>query len=282
MLLYLLPKNFISCLLGKLVSINLPLPLARMVNRAFARAAKINLAESERPIESYVNLQEFFIRQLKPGLRPIDERNEAIVSPCDGYLSISEKTAFDQLMQIKGRYYRLNDLLGDSELATRFISGHNATLYLSPRDYHRFHMPVDGDITQSYHIPGALWPVNRWAVTNIDQLFCQNERVVTIIKERVTQKLMAHIAVGACVVGRIALAYADFNQYKNNDRAARKIAHEPVTMVKGQELGRFMFGSTIILLMEPGLMTSFVKEAPAHVKMGEILGNLHVELSSKA
>lgn len=274
--LYLLPKNFFSCLMGKLVSLKPPSWLAKFVNRRFASTFKINLGEAEHPIESYPNLQEFFIRKLKPGLRPIASDAAALVSPCDGRLSVNNTIDGDLMLQIKGRHFRLSDLLRDDELAQRFQNGHHATIYLSPKDYHRFHIPVDGEIIRSYHLPGTLWPVNNWAVAHIDQLFCQNERVITIIREKTTGKMLAHIAVGACVVGKIKLAYAEsFDQYDKGASDKRTIDHPPISVVKGDELGRFMFGSTIVMLMEPGLMTNFAKDAPQDVKMGEILGNLH-------
>jgi phosphatidylserine decarboxylase len=273
-LLYLLPKNCLSRLIGALVSLRLPAFLTRFANRRFAGTFSIDLSEAAKPIEAYPTLQEFFIRELKAGLRPVDADAHALVSPCDGFLSVSDRVDGDRLMQIKGNHYRISDLLGDADLAARFFSGHHATLYLSPKDYHRFHAPVDGEIIRSYYIPGRLWPVNRWAVSHVDQLFCQNERVVSIIRENKTNRLLAHVAVGACVVGKIALTYAPFDQYEKYKGGMRAIDHKPMPIAKGQELGKFMFGSTIVLLMETGLMTSFAKEAPAHVKMGEILGNL--------
>lgn len=277
LLLYLLPKNCISKLLGKLVSMRLPKSLARCVNRAFASIFAIDLTEAELPIDAYPTLQEFFIRRLKPGLRCVNTDEKILVSPCDGFLSVADSIERDTLMQVKGKYYSLTDLLITKNLAERFVNGHYATLYLSPKDYHRFHSPVDGEIIETWYIPGALWPVNKWAVATIDQLFCQNERVITIIRERHTQKLLAHVAVGATVVGKIALAYNDFDQYAKGDGAMRAVYHEVLPIKKGEELGRFMFGSTVVLVMEPGLMVSFAKVSQTDMKMGETLGNLQLE-----
>lgn len=281
-LLFLLPKNFVSCMLGKLVSLPLPRGLALFVNKWFARVFKIDLDEAALPIENFPNLQQFFIRRLKPGTRPIADGEHLMVSPCDGHMSVHGTIVEDQLLQIKGKYYGLLNLLRDTDCTARFRAGHYATIYLSPRDYHRFHCPIDGVIVRSFYIPGTLWPVNRWAVSSVEQLFCQNERVVTLIEEPHTKKLMAHIAVGATVVGRMALAYTDFDQYLKTGAAIQEIDHVPIMVSRGQELGRFMFGSTIVLLMEPGLMTSFTKMAPTHVKMGETLGNLHLGCSSSS
>lgn len=275
--LYLLPKNGLSSLLGKLVGMPLPRGLAKFINRRFAKAFKVNLEEAERHIDEYDNLQEFFIRRLKPGLRPISMDENILVSPCDGFMSVGNSIVDGQLMQVKGKTYALADLLKDQKLAQIFSGGYYATIYLSPRDYHRFHIPLDGDIVRTVYIPGALWPVNQWGVTNIDGLFCQNERVITVISAAKTKRLMAHIAVGATVVGKIDLEYCKITKGNHQKHHPEEILHEPIAVKKGVPLGKFMFGSTIIMLMEPGLMGGFTKQAPSHVKMGETLGNLLVE-----
>lgn len=267
--LFLLPKNLLSHVVGYLVGLRLPTSLALKVNNLFAQAFSIDLSEAEKPIEAYPSLQEFFIRRLKANARPIVNK-EAIISPCDGFLSIAGNIDDGTLIQAKGKYYHLAELVGDYQLAARFLGGHYATIYLSPRDYHRFHAPVSGLVEKTIYIPGSLWPVNNWAVANVERLFCQNERVISLITEHKSKRLLAHIAVGATMVGKIDINYVDCYQVRRGG-----IEHPAVSLDAGQELGKFMFGSTIILLFEPGLMHDFVIKAPAKVKMGEILGTFN-------
>jgi phosphatidylserine decarboxylase len=271
-LLFLLPKNLISCLMGHLVSIRLPGAISLRINRWFAQAFKIDLSEAEMHIEEYACLQDFFIRRLKPGLRPIPARNDVVISPCDGKLSKAGVLDDGQLIQSKGKLCTVLDLVEDTNLANRFHNGHYASLYLSPRDYHRFHAPMDGLIQETIFIPGSLWPVNGWAVENIKDLFCQNERIISLFAHPMSNLMLAHIAIGATMVGKIEL---DYCQFTNKDYAQRKsLKHrESIGIAKGQELGKFMFGSTIVLLFEEGLLKGFAKEAPTCIKMGEVLGN---------
>lgn len=270
----LLPKNLISTLMGRLVSIRLPKAVSLLVNKTFARVFRIDLSEAEKPIEEYPCLQEFFIRRLKPGLRMVPMEKNVVVSPCDGTLSVAGPIADGQLIQAKGKLYSVRDLLDDDKLAARFADGLYATIYLSPRDYHRFHVPMDGEINDTIYIPGTLWPVNDWAVKNISNLFCQNERIVSLITDEANKHLLAHVAVGATMVGKIDLDYFHFSNKKNGQKQRIKHAGgQPIKVKKGQELGKFMFGSTIVLLFEKGLIEGFRKEAPTYVKMGEVLGN---------
>lgn len=257
--------------MGKIVSLNLNRYWANLINKTFAKVYKVDLKEAEKPINEYACLQDFFIRRLKPGLRPMPLEKNVVVSPCDGTLSLMGKIEHQQLLQVKGKRYSVKDLLGHTEIAQYFLSGHYVTLYLSPRDYHRFHVPMDGVIEETIYIPGTLWPVNHWGIHHIKDLFCQNERVISVIRHLPTRLKLAHIAIGATMVGKIELAYCQLHA-EQKKKVPVRIMHEPMPVEKGQELGQFMFGSTIILLLESGLIDGFVKETPASVKMGEILG----------
>lgn len=274
-LLYIVPKNWLSCFVGYLVSIYLPHFLNKIVINLFIKLCKIDVNEADKSVDEYPSLQEFFIRRLKPSVRPIAKEKNIIISPCDGTLSIAHKIENNSLIQAKGKSYSIDKLVNNKELGTRFMSGYQATLYLSPRDYHRFHAPVDGEIIETVYIPGSLWPVNKWAVNNVENLFCENERVITLIKEEASGKLLAQIAIGATLVGKIHLNYCDFSHDKKNHlRISQKIHHGIVNIKKGQELGRFMFGSTIILLLEPGFTEGFTLPFKRSVKMGETLGTV--------
>lgn len=274
--LYLIPKNLVSHLMGFLVSIRLPRSLASVVNRTFARMYRIDVSEASKPFEDYRCLQEFFSRRLRPGLRSIDVDEKSVTSPCDGTLSRAEKIENGCLVQAKSRLYRLEDLVGDKEVAEAFRGGNYATIYLSPRDYHRFHAPVSGEIVNTTYIPGNLWPVNPWAIDNVDNLFCQNERIVSLIKERAYQGQIAFIAIGATMVGKIDLLYGEKINLKQAQARRERVTifHDPIAIRRGEELGTFLFGSTIILLFQQGMIEKFSREQSTHIKMGEMLARL--------
>jgi phosphatidylserine decarboxylase len=260
--------------MGRLVSIRWPKAINNCIIRRFVAIFSINVSEAEKNIEDYSSLQEFFIRRLKANARTISLEKNAVISPCDGVMSEAGYIEHGKLLQVKGKYYGVSDLLASPELAKKFEGGYFCTIYLSPRDYHRFHVPVDGAITQTRYIPGALWPVNKWAVKNIRNLFCINERIISLIEESVTKKNIAYIAVGATMVGKIKLDYCDV---ENKGTKSITIEHEGQNRVKvnkGQELGRFMFGSTVVMLFEKGFISGFEKITPAAVTMGEVLAKI--------
>ncbi|HXW53976.1 MAG TPA: archaetidylserine decarboxylase [Myxococcota bacterium] len=272
---FLLPKNCISCLVGRLASLSLPRAITLVIIKGFCRRYRVDVHEAEKPLDQYKTLQEFFTRKLKPKLRPISKTSNIIASPCDGALQVAHRISDGLLFQAKGRTYLLKDLLQNESLAYRFAGGLFATLYLSPRDYHRFHVPISGEIIDTIHVPGSLWPVNPWAVRNVRNLFCQNERVITLIKEPERNLLLAHIAVGATMVGKIELAYCDLSPMSHHrSKAVTAMAHPPISVTLGQDLGKFMFGSTIILLCEAGLTNGFLPAAPSSVRVGQVLARL--------
>lgn len=263
-ILWLLPKNLLSHGVGFLVSLHLPKWLSCKINMIFVKLFNIDIKEAEKPLSHYSSLQEFFIRKLKPGARAISLSSN-VISPCDGMIKISDNIMGVTLIQVKGKNYNINTLFNDDNLAEKFINGSYATIYLSPKDYHRFHSPINGVIEKTYYIKGKLWPVNNWAVNNIKDLFCQNERTISLIKENNSGKYLAFIAVGATMVGKIKLNYVDY--LKNQ----QEIIHPPTPINLGDELGKFMFGSTIILVFAPGLISHFNIKSPYYIKMGEEL-----------
>lgn len=271
--LYWLPKNMLSHCAGYLVGIRLPRFLAIAINSWFARFFAINLEESEKPLDHYPSLQEFFIRRLKPGARPIAQGN-VIVSPCDGLVCQIGSINEGSLIQAKGKYYSLKDLVLDEQLENKFYDGHFITIYLSPKDYHRFHAPISAVVQKTIHVPGALWPVNQWAVHNVEQLFCKNERMITFMTHEKNNLHMAHIAVGAYMVGKIELEYLKWEQNKHMKTKNYFIEHQGIMLEAGQEMGRFMFGSTIVLLMERGLVADWAVKNSSFIKMGECLARI--------
>jgi phosphatidylserine decarboxylase len=239
--------------------------------RAFAKAYDVPLDEAEHPIEGYATFADFFARSLKPGLRPVAEGEKVVVSPVDGAVSQAGYLKKGQLVQAKGIDFPVSALLGDEESAEPYGDGAAfATLYLAPRDYHRIHAPVAGEIEGYRYLPGEFWPVNRISVRSKAALFCLNERLITFMKTPVGR--CAVVKVGATCVSRIRASYDEVITHEGQPRSERW--YEPVREVaKGGELGRFEMGSTVILLFEPGRVTwdeTLVPEAV--LRMGQRIG----------
>jgi phosphatidylserine decarboxylase len=268
----LVPKHALSRLVGGLARARAP-RLARVAAmRAFAARYGVDLSECGA-LDSFETFSEFFARPLRPGLRPIAPGDEVIASPVDGCVSQAGRSEGGRLLQAKGIEYRLEALLGDDAVAARLRGGPFATLYLSPRDYHRIHFPLGGAVTGCRYLPGALWPVNGPAVRNIPGLFSANERLATLLETPLGA--CAVVAVGAAVVGRIR-AYYDPSVPLSNTPRARPPARDyrvPIPVAKGQELGAFEMGSTVIVLLEPGraALSPTLKEG-VRVRVGQAIG----------
>lgn len=250
-----------SALVGWGAGRTLPSRLRGLAYRAFARAVGANLDEVELALEGYPSLGDFFARRLRPGARELDAAPGTIISPCDGALAARGTAVEGALLQAKGHSYRLAELVADAELAARLTGGPYATIYLSPRDYHRVHAPVGAQIVGYDYLPGALWPVNPRVAARRDGLLARNERVV-IRMNAGTLGNVAVVMVGAGGVGNIrlapALAVASGLGAGQDDSAAWRAAGEPrrvelsgVTVGRGDELGAFRLGSTVVLVFEP-------------------------------
>lgn len=218
----------------------------------FCRHYGINWREAALPAEQYQSIQEFFCRALQPGARPIDADPASLVSPVDATVAQAGPIHDGTLLQAKGLTYTVADLLVDPQQARRYEGGWYATLYLSPRDYHRIHSPADGVVRNSTYVPGSLWPVNREAAGHLRRLFVRNERLITYLDTAQFGRL-AIVKVGACMVGGIRATYdpALRATHRRGPAEHRSYPH-PHALTKGGELGRFEFGSTVILLAEPG------------------------------
>ncbi len=268
----LVPKNAVSRLVGALTRARAPRPVRLLAMRAFAARYGVDLAECGA-LEQFQTFGEFFARPLRPGLRPIAPGAGVLVSPVDGVVSQAGLTRGGRLVQAKGIDYRLDALLGDPAPAARLRGGAFATLYLSPRDYHRIHFPLGGRVVGYRYVPGRLWPVNPASVKGVPGLFTVNERLVTLLDTPLG--LCAVVAVGATIVGRVR-AYYDPAIPVSNLPGARPLARDygtPIPVEKGQELGAFEMGSTVILVLEPGraaLAPRLVEGAP--VRVGEAIG----------
>ncbi|MBX3018473.1 MAG: phosphatidylserine decarboxylase [Bdellovibrionaceae bacterium] len=244
--LYLVPKNALSRFVGWLVHLKLPGGLASFTITQFAKAYNINLEEAERPVSAYASIGDFFVRRLRGDARPLG--GATLVHPADSVITESDWIKDGKIIQAKGRYYSLQDFVGTNESAKPYQGGAFATYYLCPTDYHRVHSPVSGQIVRVRHLPGHLWPVNDWSTTHIENLFAVNERV--LVEIQTDFGLMGVMFVGATNVGQISLSF--WPEFRSNDPrypSVRERVFEPsVAVTKGDELGAFHMGSTIVLL----------------------------------
>jgi len=268
----LVPKNALSRLAGALTRWRAPWPVRIAAMKAFARRYGIDLSESP-DLEVYRTFGEFFARPLHPGLRPIAPGETVLVSPVDAVVSETGLATEGRLVQAKGIDYTVAALVADDALAARLAGGAWATLYLSPKDYHRIHFPLGGKVLGWRYVPGALWPVNPASVRTVPGLFAANERLVTVMDTPLGR--CAVVAVGATVVGRVR-AYYDPSVPHTNVPGAAPRRHDygtPLPVEKGQELGAFEMGSTVILLFEPGKARLDPLIVPgARVRVGEPIG----------
>lgn len=268
----LLPHHPLSRCAGALAGSRLAPVRAAMIG-LFRRAYGVDLAEAVEPDPGrYPSFNAFFTRALVPGARPVAPEAGAVASPVDGTVSAAGTIAGDALLQAKGREYGLTELLGGSpERAVPFEGGSFATLYLSPRDYHRVHMPLAGRLTETVHVPGRLFAVNRAAVRAVPRLFARNERVAALFDTEAGP--MAVVLVGALLVGSIETVWAGRVTPPRGREVRSWVPTTEVRLARGAELGRFAMGSTVILLFSPGRVRWDEALAPgAAVRMGRRIG----------
>lgn len=268
-----LPKNTLSRAFGVVSEIEFPESFQGVVNQSFAALTGVDIEEAEKSPDQYDTLNAYFTRRLRQGARPIEADDDSVVvSPVDGALGAFGAIDEGTLFQAKGRQYQLLDLVDSAREAEHFDGGWYATIYLSPRDYHRIHSPVSGAVDRISYIPGHLFPVNPFAVSNIDDLFAVNERLITYLDTAPLGRV-AVIKVGATCVGRIGLSY---DAIKTNGRLRRRREFEPrssTTFEHGDELAVFNLGSTVILLLEqPRFAFDRALKVGDVLRMGESLG----------
>jgi len=269
----LVPKNALSRLVGRVTDARLPGAVLRPAIRAFARRYRIDLAASP-PVESYPTFGRFFARPLLPGLRPIAPGDAVVVSPVDARVSEAGLAAGGRMIQAKGIDYSVAGLLADEALARAFEGGAWTTLYLSPQDYHRIHFPLGGAVTGWRYVPGELWPVNAASVAHVPGLFTVNERLVVLLDSPLGR--VAIVSVGATVVGRVRAAFDPAVPVTDQAGALGVQVHDyasPLAVQKGDELGAFEMGSTVILVFEPGRVKLDDRlVGGARVRVGERIG----------
>ncbi|MBL8018726.1 MAG: phosphatidylserine decarboxylase [Leptospirales bacterium] len=266
-----LPQNLLSRMFGWIASTPLPRAVREPVLMAYSRAFGVTVEEAAKEIKEYGSLNLFFIRNLKPGARPIEGNEKTIVSPVDGTVLRFGDITDGKLIQAKAIHYSLEDLLDAPEYLERFQGGRFLVIYLSPRDYHRIHFPVAGEVPGFTYLPGDLFTVNPIAVNRLHALFPKNERLTTYIHN--PNGWLALIKVGATNVGRIYLEYDRFvtNRWIRT-RKDQKYA-TPLQAKRGDELGRFEMGSTVVLLFEKDTMKFLPLVAEENkVKFGQAIG----------
>lgn len=248
----LLPRRALTRLAGWLANVRQRW-VAQPFIRWFIRRYRVQMAEAQQPDPaSYACFNDFFTRALRPDARP--QADSALVSPVDGTVSQLGPVRAGRLLQAKGRDYTVDALLADRQRAAAYAEGLFATLYLSPRDYHRIHMPCDGVLTRMTHVPGDLFSVNQVTAAGIDRLFARNERVVCWFEGPHGPFVL--VLVGATIVGSIATCWHGVvTPPRTGELRHWDYAHGPnpaVSLRKGQEMGRFLLGSTVIVLLPPG------------------------------
>jgi phosphatidylserine decarboxylase len=270
---YLLPQHPVSRLVGRLARSTWK-PFKNTFIKWFIRRYQVNMEEAlVADPESYASFNDFFTRALKPGVRPINSNKDLIVSPADGVINQSGRITSGRIIQAKGRDFSLTELLGgNDERARPFIEGCFATVYLSPQDYHRVHMPIGGTLKEMVFIPGKLFSVNQITAESVPNLFARNERVVCLFDTE--RGPMAMVLVGAMIVASVDTVWAG-----NICPAGRQVCVTgyvnqlpPLKIERGEEMGRFKLGSTVILLFGPNtvnLMNDLV--GGKRVKLGEAI-----------
>lgn len=246
---YVLPHHLLSYLMHQLTRSEWGWLKDLMIKQAI-KLYCVNMDEAADPNpESYSSFNDFFTRKLASNARPIAATKEAICSPVDGVVSQFGEICDGRIFQAKGHDYSLQELIGgDAVLSAQFDGGSFATIYLSPRDYHRIHMPIEGDLKQMIHVPGRLFSVNATTTEQVPRLFARNERVVSIFETEIGP--VAVILVGAIFVASIDTVWAGAvaPSYRGVKRWNYRHESQSIVLSKGTEMGRFNMGSTVILL----------------------------------
>ena len=261
------PKRWLSMLIFHFARIENVWLKNTFIN-CFIKNYQVDLADAEREnVEDYQHFNDFFTRALKPGARQIS--NSAIICPVDGVVSQLGKINNSQIIQAKNHYYSIPNLLANDSRSAEFASGFFATIYLSPKDYHRVHMPYDGKLLSMSYIPGNLFSVNQKAAENIDNLFAKNERVVCYFETEFG--LCALLLVGAIFVASIQTVWhGQIKQQHTKKIQQFDYSKQTIKLKKGEEMGRFNMGSTVIMLSS-NAHNPFSIAATDTVKMGQSL-----------
>jgi phosphatidylserine decarboxylase len=268
---YLMPKQLLTVLAGKFASARLGGMTTAVIRRFVARYG-VNMQEAANPdIASYASFNEFFTRPLREGARPLADAD--FICPVDGAISQFGAIERDSIFQAKGHSYTTTALVGgDADLAEQFADGSFATLYLSPRDYHRIHMPCAGRLRRMIYVPGELFSVNPTTALGVPGLFARNERVVCVFDSELGPFVLT--LVGATIVGSMATVWHGVvNPPRSHSVREWRYDDRQIALQKGQEMGRFLLGSTVVMLFPKDTLNFNPAWEPAKaIRMGEAMG----------
>ncbi|KTD36448.1 phosphatidylserine decarboxylase [Legionella nautarum] len=260
------PKHSLTHLAGLMADVKIPIIKNGLI-QAFIQQYGVDMSEAkEQSLNAYSCFNDFFIRHLKPECRPLAQAD--IVSPVDGSISELGPIEKGQILQAKGRYYTVAELLAcEAGLSEKFTHGRFATLYLSPKDYHRIHMPIDAKLTEMIYVPGKLFSVQPTTARVVPHLFARNERLVCFFETKLG--LMAMVLVGATIVGAIGTRWqGDIKRSKQKRYFNFAELKESETLVKqGEEMGYFKLGSTVVLLFADGKRVHWLD----HLRAGDTI-----------
>lgn len=264
---YLIPHHFISRIV--LVLTRVPQPFCRPFIAWFIRAFNVDLSTaSNQDIKRFTNFNAFFTRALRHDARPIDTTPNALVSPVDGRFSQLGNIDKGRIFQAKQSFYNCELLLGQHVNSEKYLHGSFANIYLSPRDYHRIHMPIDGELLSVSYIPGRLFSVAPAFVENIPRLFARNERVVCEFKTATGYLAMAFVgAINVAAIDTVWQGRITPNRQRSNSLISKTL----VSVKKGDEIARFNMGSTVILLSDTSLTFADKHQTQSAIQMGELL-----------
>lgn len=271
---YLLPHHLLSGLVHWVMRIRFK-PVKNLLIAVVGGIAGVDWSEARRQQYSdYDCFNDFFTRELVDGAREIDADPQSFVSPSDGRISQCGRITHDRILQAKGHHYTIRSLLADDPWSADFDNGFFHTVYLSPRDYHRVHMPADGTLQRMIHVPGRAFSVSPATVRQVPNLFARNERVVSLFET--PHGPMALVLVGAMLVSSMDTVWSGTVTPPHGKRIQTgDWSRRDIRLARGEEMGRFNMGSTVILLWPPGAVSSLEDFEPGEVvQMGVKLGRL--------
>lgn len=270
---YLLPQQGLSQWVGRLADDDRHPQMKNRVIHWFIKRYGVDMSEAvDADPAAYATFNEFFTRSLKPGMRPIDDNPDHVTSPVDGAISQLGQIDEGRIFQAKGQDYSLLELVGgDEQKAKPYVDGEFCTIYLAPKDYHRIHMPLAGTLKDMTYVPGRLFSVNPVTAANVPRLFARNERVV--INFDTEWGPMCMILVGAMIVGSVETTWAGVVAPGRDIATVDYSQDTPIHFDKGEEMGRFRLGSTVILLFPKGRMDwSKALSAETVLRLGRPIG----------
>ncbi|MDO6425613.1 archaetidylserine decarboxylase [Thalassotalea sp. 1_MG-2023] len=283
---YLMPKHGISRLIGKFAAAEAGWLTTKAI-RWFIKAYNINMEEAKfKNAEDFSTFNEFFTRELAEGVRPINPDQHEVCYPVDGAISQQGDIVDGQLIQAKGFNYSLKSLLGgDNKTAEPFENGKFSCIYLAPKDYHRIHMPMSGTLREMIYVPGELFSVNPLTAQNVPDLFARNERVVTIFDTE--HGSLAMVLVGATIVASIETTWAGTITPPAGKDVFRwqypKSGTGAIHLQKGEEMGRFKLGSTVVATFSPNMVDFEPEAGPETItRLGETFATISTEESTLA